>query len=121
METKQLQDLKEVIIKANPYPKDNIYLGCSYKGTDDHRHDDKCRILIDHSPIQLQHVLIAINKSEDKGAYLISSAGRFAYFKVADSIGKTIKILNVGWDLTKKYDEQSEETKMWLYNLLCQK
>jgi hypothetical protein len=139
----QLQELKDVIYKANPSLLD-LKLGCEVldhelgrgiilqepferngiiaarvldviDGIVKYLPFYKERLEILGSPILLQHVLIAI--SYDFSNYAINDNGDI--FSLSRS-GVALKTL-VWWDLTKNYDEQSEKTKMGLWNLLVTK
>ena len=67
-------------------------------------------------PIQLPDVLIAIEKNTpDTICYSITTSGEFSKEDTRYGIPETTVIW---WDLTKTFDNQSDETKMWLEKIL---
>jgi len=71
-------------------------------------------------PIRLADVLLAMNKLEHDGSYIISAAGIFAHFKAEGArIDKALRILECSWNLRKDdLNEQPKETINFLAGLL---
>lgn len=79
----------------------------------------------DYDPIHLEHILRAIHASDPASVYLISHAGTFARFHTigAKQYTETVysdeeETIPVVYDLTKSFEDQTEETKLFLSQLL---
>ena len=70
----------------------------------------------------LADVLLAMNKLQHDGSYVISDAGIFVHFKAEGArIDKALRVLECSWKLRKDdLNEQSEETINFLAELLRQ-